>query len=55
VTHALADTYPRPSGWRAICTCGEEVRGYDRAEALSRFLEHCEAEHLDLLARETGQ
>jgi predicted small metal-binding protein len=46
VIHQIVNPHPRPSGWRASCTCGWWTRGHTRAEVEHTFLEHAECEHL---------
>lgn len=47
--HVLADAHPRPSGWRAYCTCGwSTAHVASRAQVSDLFHEHCEQAHMTI-------
>jgi hypothetical protein len=38
--HRLTGTYPLPSGWRALCSCGHTSRGIRSVDAIDAHDTH---------------
>jgi hypothetical protein len=38
--HRLYTSFPSPSGWKMVCTCGHVARGVNQAHAFERLVEH---------------
>jgi hypothetical protein len=52
--HVLASSYPVPSGWRAVCTCGHTSRGVTQAGMFDAFVRHAEGHRGPALGRDHG-
>ena len=44
IGHDLRQLYPVPSGWRALCECGEIFRGIRQQHVLDRWHAHWDEE-----------